>query len=158
MVLPKTDPQSSINPLRGVGFLTVLKQCTGKRTSPVQSLELLLFLNPKVRPDFLERGKWQQEIFKCHQHKNYESIKPALEAGKLDHWRGGMWGGGGCAEGGDQSDTAGSGSSHQSAEAATEWLPSLAACIPLKASDVGMSQLWGDSGVLPACCHPCPAT
>lgn len=62
-------------------------------------------------------------------------------------------------EGGrDSGEAAADGISHQSAEAVTEWLPSRAACIPLNASDAGMSQLWGESGVPLACCHPCPAT
>lgn len=46
---------------------------------------------------------------------------------------------------------------HQRAEAVTEWLPSLAVCMPLKASEVGRSQLCGESGVPPACCQPWPA-
>lgn len=149
----------SHKPFEGYRFLHFANTMGGQQNCLIRSLELLLFLNPKVTPGFLQkRKKLRQEKSKCHQHRDNESIKPALEAGGLDHWRGEVWRGGGFAERGDQSEAAGNRSSHQSAEAATEWLPSLAACIPLKASDAGMSQLWGDRGVLPACCHPCPAT
>lgn len=42
----------------------------------------------------------------------------------------------------------------QRADAMTEWLLSLAACMPLNASEAGMSQACGDSGVPAACCQP----
>lgn len=107
------------------------------------------------------REKLWQEIFKCHQHKGCESVKPALEAGGLEGRGVGSETreeGEGERRRGDSGAAAADGISHQSAEAVTEWLPSRAACIPLNVSDAGMSQLWGESGVPLACCHPCPAT
>lgn len=105
-----------------------------------------------------EREKLWREIFKCHQHKGGESIKPAF---RQKGWRAEVGSGrpgkaGGCAE----RETLGKPcrrllqtESPIRAEAVTEWLPSRAACIPLNASDAGMSGScggkWGATGMLP---------
>lgn len=57
----------------------------GQHKCLIQSLRLLLFSNPKVMSGFLQERLWQ-EIFKCHQHKGCESVKPALGAGGQEGW------------------------------------------------------------------------
>lgn len=93
MVLPKTGRSvKSHKPFEGYRFLHFANAMGGQQKCLIRSLELLFFFfNPKVTPGFLQkRKKLRQEISKCHQHRAYESIKPALEAGGLDHWRGGV--------------------------------------------------------------------